>query len=240
MNTLSLSAGFPEAGLTKTGFKNTDVGVSATAPSSDWIITQMTDYGPARYEEMDDHALMAATKIGDQAAFSEIVQRYKNKLTNFIYRLLNDYERASDLAQETFIRVYTSADRYEASNSFSTYIYRIAQNLAISEIRQRKRRGVFQMPFFSSNKDGEELEVEVADKRIIAPEDVMIDDERRAAVRRAITTLPEKYRIALVLRDVEGRSYEEISEILELSDGTVKSRINRARNLLKEKLRDYL
>ena len=99
MNTLSLSAGFPEAGLTKTGFKNTDAGVSATAPSSDWIITQMTDYGPARYEEMDDHALMAATKVGDQAAFSEIVQRYKNKLTNFIYRLLNDYERASDLAQ---------------------------------------------------------------------------------------------------------------------------------------------
>ena len=154
--------------------------------------------------------------------------------------MLNDYERASDLTQETFIRIYTNADRYEASNSFSTYIYRIAQNLAISEMRQRKRRKLFQMPFFASDRDGEELEAEFADTRIQAPEDVMIDDERRAAVRRAITTLPEKYRVALVLRDVEGRSYEEISEILELSDGTVKSRINRARNLLKEKLRDYL
>lgn len=239
MNTLSLSAGFPEVGLSKVSLKNTESGVASTAPSSDWIHEQMPVSEQA-YEQMDDHALMAATKVGDQLAFQELVRRYKNKLTNFIYRLLNDYERASDLTQETFIRVYTSADRYEATNSFSTYIYRIAQNLAISEIRQRKRRGLFQMPFFSSDKDGEEMEVEVADQRIIAPEDIMIDDERRAAVRRAIVTLPEKYRVALVLRDVEGRSYEEISEILDLSDGTVKSRINRARNLLKEKLRDYL
>ena len=240
MNTLSLSAGFPEAGLSKTGFKHAQPGVAATA-SAHWISQQMPERSSElSYAEMDDHALMAAIKAGEQEAFNEIVARYKNKLTNFVYRLLNDYERASDLTQETFIRIYTNADRYEASNNFSTYIYRIAQNLAISEIRQRKRRGLFQMPFFSSDRDGEELEVEVADKRILAPEDVMIDDERRAAVRRAITTLPEKYRVALVLRDVEGRSYEEISEILELSDGTVKSRINRARNLLKEKLREYL
>lgn len=239
MNTLSLSAGFSKPGLFQAGLQNAESGVASTAPSSDWISKQMPE-NELDYAQLDDHALMAATKTGDELAFQELVGRYKNKLTNFVYGLLNDYDKAVDLTQETFIRVYTSAERYEATHSFSTYIYRIAQNLAISEIRQRKRRGVFQMPFFSSSKDGEEIEVEVADQRIVAPEETLIDDERRAAVRRAIVSLPEKYRIALVLRDVEGRSYEEISAMLDLSDGTVKSRINRARNLLKEKLRDYL
>jgi RNA polymerase sigma-70 factor (ECF subfamily) len=191
-------------------------------------------------DQLDDHALLAATRTGDEAAFQELVRRYRNQITNFVYRMLNDYDRAVDLAQETFVRVYVNAERYQANYSFSTYIYRIASNLAISELRQRKRRRVVPLPSFFSDKDGEEVEIELADERQMRADDALIEDERRRAVSRAIASLPEKYRVAVVLRDIEGRSYEEISAVLGLSDGTVKSRINRARNLLKEKLKGYL
>lgn len=193
----------------------------------------------AAIAEADDHALLEATRLGDEAAFQELVNRYRNQITNFIYRMLSDYDRAVDLAQETFVRVYTSAERYQANYSFSTYIYRIASNLAITDLRQRKRRRLIPIPSFF-DREGEEMEFEIPDDRFVNPDDAMIDDERRRAVSRAIATLPEKYRAAVVLRDVEGRSYEEISAVLGLSDGTVKSRINRARNLLKEKLKEYL
>jgi RNA polymerase sigma-70 factor (ECF subfamily) len=192
------------------------------------------------YDDLDDHALLAATKTGDELAFEELVGRYKNQITNFVYRMLNDYERAVEISQETFLRIFMSAERYKADFSFSTYIYRIAQNLAISELRQRKRRNLIPIPSFFSDKDGDELEIELPDRRQQAVDDVLIKDERQRAIARAINSLPEKYRAALVLRDMEEKSYEEISEILGLSDGTVKSRINRARNLLKEKLKDYL
>ncbi len=98
-------------------------------------------------EQMDDHALLEATRTGDEAAFQEIVRRYRNPITNFVYRMLNDYDRAVDLAQETFVRVYMSAERYQANYSFSTYIYRIASNLAITDLRQRKRRRMVPDPF---------------------------------------------------------------------------------------------
>ncbi len=233
MSVLSLSTSFPEVGGRDR--RDSAEGVAGVKSYVEPYAHRMTDY-----QQLDDHSLMAAIKEGDHAAFEEIVRRYQDKITNHVYYLLHDYETAVDISQETFIRLFQHAERYRADFSFSTYIYRIAQNLAISVIRQRKRRGLFQMPFFTSDKDGDEIEVEIADTRIIAPADVMIDDERLAAVRRAITTLPENYRIPLVLRDVEEKSYEEIGEILNLPDGTVKSRINRARNLLKEKLREYL
>ena len=190
--------------------------------------------------QIDDHALLAATRAGDETAFQEIVRRYRNQITNYVYRMTSDYDRAVDIAQETFVRVYMNIDRYQATFSFSTYIYRIAHNLAITELRQRKRRRLIPLPTFFSDKDSEELEVELPDQRQIMADDAMITEERRLAVTRAIASLPEKYRAALVLCDLEEKSYEEISEVLGLPTGTVKSRINRARNLLKEKLRDIL
>ena len=91
-------------------------------------------------DNQSDHALIEATKHGDEAAFAVIVSRYRSPITNYLYRFLNDYEEAVDLAQETFVRVYFAIDRYHTEFAFSTYIYRIATNLAISEIRKRKRR----------------------------------------------------------------------------------------------------
>jgi RNA polymerase sigma-70 factor (ECF subfamily) len=191
-------------------------------------------------EPTSDHALLEATRTGDEDAFAELVSRYRNQITNYIYRMTSDYDGAVDLTQETFVRVYRAAERYQQSHAFSTYIYRIATNLAISELRKRKRRRLVSLNgFFQSNDGSEPCEFNPPDERPLQDTE-LVDSERRKAVQRAIGTLPEKYRAPLILRDVEGKSYEEISRILDTSEGTVKSRISRARGFLREKMRAYL
>lgn len=190
-------------------------------------------------EKRSDHALIEATKSGDEAAFGEIMDRYRSPITNYLYRFLNDYEEAVDLAQETFVRVYFAIERYHTEFAFSTYIYRIATNLAISEIRRRKRRRLMSLTGLFQTEDDTQVEFQPPDKRKL--QDVeLVDDERSQVIARAIAALPEKYRIPVILRDIEGRSYDEIAEIMELGLGTTKSRINRGRGLLKEKLQHYL
>lgn len=187
-----------------------------------------------------DHALLEGTLAGDEDAFAELVSRYRNQITSYIYRMTNDYDGAVDLAQETFLRVYRAAGRYQTTHAFSTYIYRIATNLAISELRKRKRRRLVSLTGLLASDDGQEArDFNPPDERPL--QDVnLVDCEKRAVVKRAISTLPDKYRAPLVLRDVEGKSYDEIAAILCTSEGTVKSRINRARNFLRDKMRSYI
>lgn len=189
---------------------------------------------------VSDHALLEATSAGDEDAFAELVGRYRNQITSYIYRMTNDYEEAVDLAQETFVRLYRAASRYQSTYAFSTYIYRIATNLAITELRKRKRRRLVSLTGLLTPGDGSEaVDFNPADDRPL--QDVtLVDNERRDAIKRAISTLPEKYRAPLVLRDVQGKSYDEIAAILGTSEGTVKSRINRARNFLRDKMHAYL
>src|ERR671939_412152 len=163
--------------------------------------------GSHSVEAASDHELLEAIRDGDEAAFQEIVRRYRNPITNFIYRMIDDYERSVELAQETFIRIFASASRYQANYSFSTYIYRIASNLAISELRQRKRRKLVSLFSPFTDDDGEPIEIDPPDQGQLQ-DDRMIEDERRMAVNRAIGSLPEKYRAAVVLRDIEGLSYD--------------------------------
>ena len=191
----------------------------------------------AAVEGVSDHRLIEQTKQGDEAAFAEIVTRYRNPLTNYLFRMLNDYEEAVDLAQETFVRVYFAIERYHTDYAFSTYIYRIATNLAISEIRRRKRRRLMSLTGFFQYED-EETDFHPPDKKPL-PDADMLEDEQKTVIAKAIATLPDKYRAPIILRDIEGRSYEEIAEIMRLGLGTTKSRISRARGLLKEKLKNY-
>src|SRR6187549_2571302 len=107
-------------------------------------------------QKVSDHALLEGTLAGDEDAFAELVSRYRNQITSYIYRMTNDYDGAVDLAQETFVRVYRAADRYQRSYAFSTYIYRIATNLAISELRKRKRRKLVSLTGFFQPSDGAE------------------------------------------------------------------------------------
>jgi RNA polymerase sigma-70 factor (ECF subfamily) len=190
-------------------------------------------------EKLSDHDLIEATRNGDEQAFAEIVERYRNQITNFLYRFLNDYDEAVDLAQETFVRVYFAIDRYHTQYAFSTYIYRIASNLAISEIRRRKRRKLLSLTGLFQSEDDEDVEFQPADTRKL-PDANVIDNEKSRIIANAIASLPEKYRLPIVLREIEEKSYDEIAEIMELGLGTTKSRINRARGLLKAKLGDYL
>ena len=190
-------------------------------------------------EKLSDHALIEATKKGDEAAFAEIMGRYRNPITNYLYRFLNDYEEAVDLAQETFVRVYFAIDRYHTQFAFSTYIYRIATNLAISEIRRRKRRKLLSLTGLFQVEEDHAVEFQPPDDRPL-PDAELISDERDRTIAAAIATLPEKYRVPIILRDIEGRSYDEVAEIMGLGLGTTKSRISRARGLLKEKLQHYL
>ena len=189
--------------------------------------------------KLSDHALIEATRNGDEAAFAEIVSRYRNQITNYLYRFLNDYEEAVDLAQETFVRVYFALDRYHTNFAFSTYIYRIATNLAISEIRRRKRRRLLSLTGLFQGEGDSEVEFQPTDHRIL-PDAELVEDERSKVIGRAIAALPEKYRVPVILRDIEGKSYDEVAEIMELGLGTTKSRISRGRGLLKEKLQHYL
>ena len=190
-------------------------------------------------EKLSDHALIEATKSGDEAAFAEIMDRYRNPITNYLYRFLNDYEEAVDLAQETFVRVYFAIDRYHTQFAFSTYIYRIATNLAISEIRRRKRRRLLSLTGLFQSEADEAVEFQPPDLKPLADK-VMVDEERDQTIARAIAALPEKYRVPIILRDIEGRSYDEVADIMGLGLGTTKSRISRARALLKEKLQHYI
>lgn len=194
---------------------------------------------PVASARRTDHDLLEATKNGDEAAFAELVGRYQNQITNYIYRLLNDYEEAIDLAQETFVRVYFAAGRYHTNFAFSTYLYRIATNLAISEMRRRKRRRLMSLTgLFQSEESNGDKEFDIPDEETL-PDNALLDKERSEVISRAIASLPEKYRLPLVLREVEEKSYDEVAEILELSQGTLKSRLSRGRGLLREKLKGY-
>lgn len=189
--------------------------------------------------ELSDHQLIEATKAGDETAFGEIMRRYRNQLTNYLFRFLNDYEEAVDLAQETFVRVYFAIDRYHTEYAFSTYIYRIATNLAISEIRKRKRRKLVSLTGLFQFDNEEAQDFNPPDEKPLADAS-LVESEQSRQIAKAISTLPEKYRAPIVLRDIEGKSYEEIAEILELGLGTTKSRISRARGLLRDKLQKIL
>jgi RNA polymerase sigma-70 factor (ECF subfamily) len=205
--------------------------------SSNIGVTEV-ERSPMPDEKLSDHALIAATQGGDEAAFGQIISRYRSPITNYLYRFLNDYEEAVDLAQETFVRVYFALDRYHTGYAFSTYIYRIATNLAISELRRRKRRRLLSLTGLFQNDEDGEVEFQLADDRQLQDLD-LVEDERSEVIARAIASLPEKYRVAVILRDVDGRSYEEIAEIMDLGLGTTKSRISRGRGLLKDKLESY-
>ena len=191
----------------------------------------------AFFRDMPDEDLMDHVVAGSEAAFACLVDRYKNRLQNVIYRYVRDFQRSEDLAQEAFVRVYLHRERYRKTGKFSTWIFTIAVNLAKNEIRRKVRlRNVLSIdhlkellgdaePFLRDPSPDADREVE--------------RDQTSTVIGRAIARLPEVYRDALILRDIEGLSYEEIAEVLDVPGGTVRSRINRARLLLKDRLRNF-
>lgn len=192
----------------------------------------------AQVVSLSDEDLMARVAEDDDRAFTELVGRFQGRVTNLICRVLNDRNSADDLAQEVFVRVFVHRRNYRRGSKFSTWVFTIAANLAKNEIRRRVRR----RNWFSLDALTEMLNdsvPELAD-RTESREAGLEREQLQAEVGKAIATVPEKYRLALVLRDIEGLAYEEIAEVLGVPGGTVRSRINRARSMLKRKLQPLL
>jgi RNA polymerase sigma-70 factor, ECF subfamily len=166
---------------------------------------------------------------GEERAFGELVDRYDSRLVNFVYRTVGDRERAQDLVQETFVRVYRHLHRFDQTKKFSTWIYTIASNLAKNELRNRSRNPLVLFQTIKKNWDADHRPLEWEDETM-KPDDLFRKRHLREMVEKAVEELPEHHRLVFVLRELEGRTYEEIAEITDTNLGTVKSRLNRARN----------
>lgn len=180
-------------------------------------------------KELDDSAVVARFLEGEKRAFGELVERYQTRLLNFIYRTTGDRERAEDLVQETFIRVYRHIHRFDQSKKFSTWIYTIASNLAKNELRNRSRNPLVLFQTIKKNWDADQRPLEWEDNTY-RPDDLFRKRHLRQMVEAAVEELPEHHRVVFVLREMEGKTYEEIAEVTGCNLGTVKSRLNRARN----------
>ena len=181
----------------------------------------------------DDGTVVSAFLGGEERAFQELVERYQTRLLNFIYRTIGDREKAEDLVQEVFIRVYRHIHRFDRSKKFSTWVYTIASNLAKNELRNRSRNPLVLFQTIKSNWEDEERPLQFEDTTA-RPDDLFRKRHLRQLVEDTVAQLPEHHRQVFVLRELEGKSYEEIAEITDCNLGTVKSRLNRARNAFAE------
>ncbi|MBD3257356.1 sigma-70 family RNA polymerase sigma factor [candidate division GN15 bacterium] len=178
----------------------------------------------ATTDKEKDFALMRAIQKGDMVAFNTMVDRYKDRLMNVIGRMLSSQEEAEDIVQETFIRVYQHRQSFNFQHCFSTWIYTIGLNLARNELRKRKRFKFYEI----SEMQGNEAEFAI---------DPEIPSRLPEALNKAIKQLPEKYRLAFLLRDIQEMPYDEVAKVLGVPLGTVKSRVNRARLMLRDVLK---
>jgi len=184
-----------------------------------------------------DEELMERCAAGSHEAFQCLVERYRGRLINVVGRFINDRDRAEDIVQEVFLRVYRNRQRYERKGKFSTWIFTIAVNLAKNEIRRKvRRRGEISL---EGLEEAAGPTTATADKSPGAEENLG-REQLREMVAEAIERLPVRYREAVVLRDIEGLAYEEIASVLRIPGGTVRSRINRGRLMIKDFLTPFL
>ena len=184
-------------------------------------------------EELDDEELVQRRLDGDELAFQVLMDRYHGRLVHFINRTIGDRDRAEDLVQDTFVRVYRHLHRFDVSRKFSTWVYTIAGNLAKNELRNRSRDPQVLFQTLTKNREEDDRPLEWED-RSYSPDDMAEKRNLREIVEETIEELPDHHRKIFRLREMEGKTYEEISEITGVKLGTVKSRLNRARNRFAE------
>lgn len=190
----------------------------------------------AEREQLDDRALVARILEGDRDRFTELVKRYEKRIINYVYRITHRYEEAHDLAQEIFVKVYLALDRYDPKYQFSTWLFRIAQNSAIDALRKKT---VAEVPIAAKSDDEDGRDREFADGGV-SPYRALKNKQLGAAIDYAVANLPPDYRELIQLRHFAELSYEEIASMKKLPLGTVKNKLFRARNLLKEQLETFV
>jgi len=186
-----------------------------------------------------DSELMRRVQRGDREAFAALVERYQQPIYNFILRTVRDPSEAEDLTQNTFVQVWKSARRYRVTARFSTWLYTIARNLSLNEIRRRTRHRAESLDMPHPDYE-EQSQHQVEDPAVLLPPDQLVRDELFSKVEEAIGDLPENQRTALLLCREEEVTYEDIAKILGVSVSATKSVIHRAREALRRRLKAYL
>ena len=190
------------------------------------------------YKQMDkkfiysDEELIGRFQNGDEQAYIELVNRYRDRLMSFVYRFVNDEVVAEDIVQDTLVKLYTHKDYYRNIAKFSTWLYTIAGNLAKTELRKKKRRKVTNLS--EMGRDDWEYDIPSDEDTAKTVHGQFVGEQ----IHKAIQSLPDHFREVIILRDIQELSYEEVSNIVEVPLGTVKSRINRARLQLQEMLKE--
>jgi len=194
----------------------------------------------ANAEPLEDRALVAIILAGERDRFTELLKRYEKRIINYVYRITHRYEEAHDLAQEIFVKVYLALDRYDPKYQFSTWIFRIAQNSAIDAIRKKSLQEVsLTTPATSADGERDGKERDFPDPGV-SPYRTLKNKQLSAAIDSAIERLPSDYRELIQLRHFGELSYEEIADMKHMPLGTVKNKLFRARNLLKEELDSFV
>lgn len=190
-------------------------------------------------DELTDEELVTAHLDGRPGAFQRLYDRYRDRLVHFIIRKTGDQDRAQDLVQEAFIRVTRHLHRFDTTKKFSTWIYTIASNLSKNELRNRSRSPLVLFQKLESNWDEDHRPLQFEDSRM-TPDTMYRKRYLEQVVEDTVETLPEHHRLVFRLRELEGKSYEEIAEITGVNLGTVKSRLHRARNSFAQRIEPHL
>ena len=189
-----------------------------------------------------DVQLMLDVKGGDEQSFELLLQRYRTPLVNFLFRMVKNREQAEDLAQEVFIRVYRAREEYVPTAKFTTWLFRIATNLALNSLRDHRHQKLemsIDAPLTADAEDGDERPFEVADKHLNVEQE-LVEEERKKMIRRAIEKLPEKQRAAVLLHKYQELDYAEIAKILGCSESALKSLLFRAYEMLRVELAPWV
>jgi RNA polymerase sigma-70 factor, ECF subfamily len=194
---------------------------------------------PVPSDGLSDAEVMLRVKAGDDSAFAYLVQKYRRPMVTFMYRTARNTAVAEDLAQEVFLRVYRSRQSYEASAKFTTWLYRIATNLAVNYIRDTRHERAENMVRLDEPDEGTGLTVDVPDASLTA-EETMIRRERMAAIRQRVQRLPERQRMAVIMHKYQQMDYRQIADVLKLSESATKSLLFRAYEALRTQLQEFM
>lgn len=176
--------------------------------------------------------LVDRARMGDVEAFEKLIEGCQKKVFNIAYKMIGNYDDANELAQEVFLKAFRSIKKFKGDSLFSTWIYKVTANVCLDEIRRRKKRRVYSLDDDMELNDGE-VKRQIPDNSP-TPDLEVESNEIKNAVNKSIQELPDDYKSVIILRDIQGFSYEEISKIVNCPEGTVKSRINRARQALRK------
>jgi RNA polymerase sigma-70 factor, ECF subfamily len=189
-------------------------------------------------EAISDAEVMLRVKAGDQSAFDYLVQKYRRPMVSFMYRMARNSAAAEDLAQEVFLRVYRSRDSYEASAKFTTWLYRIATNLAVNHARDTRHERPEMTVSLDEPDEESGTTIELPDGKLTA-EQTMVQRERMLAIRQKVEALPELQRLAVIMHKYQQMDYKQIAEVLKKSESATKSLLFRAYETLREQLKEY-